>query len=134
MRALRLIVGLLAGFVCAAVVAKLSFTALGAAWPAYAAAAPSKAYTLAMLGTRLGIAAFLTVVSAAVAVVVAGERRAAWMLGAAFFVVSLPSHLHYVWADYPVWYHAVYLLSLVPLAWLGGRLVPRARSRPARFA
>jgi len=29
-----------------------------------------------------------------------------------------------VWAHYPPWYHAVYLASLLPTTWLGGRLVP----------
>jgi hypothetical protein len=125
MRKLRIAVGLIAGFVCAAAVARLAFGALQSVWPEYAAAVPERAYTLPMLWTRLSIAALLTVASGAAAVVVAGDRRAAWILGSLFVLVSLPSHLHYVWAEYPVWYHAVYLLSLVPLAWLGGRLPPR---------
>jgi len=124
MRALRMIAGLAAGVVCAAGIAKLAFAALQFSWPEYAAAAPQKTFTLPMLWSRLGVAAFLTVASGAASVLVAGDRRTAWVLGSLFVVVSLPSHLYYVWADYPVWYHAAYLLSLVPLAWLGGRLVP----------
>ena len=129
MRAVRMFGGLLVGFLCAAGIAWLAFTTLKTTWPEYAAAAPEKAFTLPMLWSRLGVAGFLTVVSAAAATLVAGDRRAAWVLGVLLVLVSLPSHLHYVWADYPAWYHAVYLLSLVPLAWVGGRLIPGDRSR-----
>lgn len=125
MKKLRIVGGLIAGFICAAAIARLAFGALASAWPEYAAAVPERAYTLPMLWARLSLAALLTVAAGAAAVLVAGDRRAAWILGAAFVLVSLPSHLHYVWAEYPVWYHAVYLLSLVPLARLGGELAAR---------
>lgn len=111
---------------CATVVAlaQVVFPLLAALWPAYAAAAPTKAYTLAMLFTRLAIAAGLAVVAAAVTTLVARDGgRAAWILGGLFVLLSLPSHLHSVWDDYPAWYHAVYLLSLVPLAAWSGRVV-----------
>ena len=124
LKVLRMVGGLAVGFVCAAGIAKLAFTALAAIWPEYAAAVPTKAYTLPMLGSRLSIAALLTIASAGAATVVAADRRAAWVLGILFVLVSLPSHLHYSLADYPTWYHAVYLLSLVPIAWMGGKLIP----------
>lgn len=134
MRALRMVAGLVAGCVCAAGIAKLAFAALQSTWPEYAAAAPQKAFTLPMLWSRLCVAAFLTVASGAAAVLVAGDRRAAWALGSLFVLVSLPSHLYYVWADYPVWYHAAYLTSLVPLAWLGGELAPSRTSKSRQSA
>lgn len=129
MKTARPIAGLIVGILCAVGIARLAFAALQSVWPEYAAAVPDKAYTLAMLWARLGVAALLTLLSAAAATLVAADRRVAWALGSLFLVVSLPSHLHFVWADYPVWYHAVYLLSLVPIAWLGGRLVPSRRRR-----
>lgn len=134
MRALRMVAGLIVGFVCAAGIAKLAFTALQSIWPEYAAAAPQKAFTLPMLWSRLCVAAFLTVASGAAAVLVAGDRRAAWALGSLFVLVSLPSHLYYVWTDYPAWYHATYLASLVPLAWFGGKLVPGRTSQSPQSA
>ena len=134
MRALRMVAGLVVGFACAAAIAKLAFAALQSAWPEYAAAAPQKAFTLPMLWSRLCVAAFLTVASGAAAVVVAGDRRAASVLGSLFVVVSVPSHLYYVWADYPAWYHAAYLLSLLPLACLGGELVPSRFSQSLHAA
>jgi hypothetical protein len=123
-RALRFIAGLLAGCASAVGIASLGFALLRAAWPEYSEAEPDKAYTLAMLLARLSVAATLTMGAACAATLVAGDNgRAAVSLGAFFVAVSLPSHLYYVWDDYPVWYHFVYLLSLVPIAWLGSRLL-----------
>ena len=122
--------GLGAGVVCALGIARLALWTLQAAWPEYAAALPQKEFTLPMLLSRLSIAVLLTVAAASAATLVAGDRRASWMLGCLIVVVSLPSHLHYSWADYPLWYHAVYLVSIVPLAVLGGRLVPIRLSSP----
>lgn len=124
MKTARPIASLVVGTLCAVGFARLAFAALQSVWPEYAAAVPERAYTLAMLWARLGVAALVTLLSAAAATLVAADRRVAWVLGSVFLVVSLPSHLHFVWADYPVWYHAAYLLSLIPIAWLGGRLVP----------
>ena len=124
MRALRFIAGLLAGCASAVGIAFLGIALLRAAWPEYAEAEPDRAYSLVMLLARLSVAAILTIGAACVATLVAGDDgRAAVFLGAFFVAVSLPSHFHYVWDDYPVWYHFVYLLSLVPIAWLGSRLL-----------
>ena len=116
--------GLVAGFVCAAVIARLAFETLEAVWPEYAAAVPDRAYTLPMMWSRLAVAAVLTLVSGLVAALVAADRRAAWLFGTLLMLASLPSHLYYVWAAYPPWYHAIYLASLVPLSWVGGRAAP----------
>ena len=64
--------GLVVGFACAAGIARLGFGVLQSSWPDYAAAVPDRTYTLPMLWSRLGIAAFLTVVSAAASALVAG--------------------------------------------------------------
>jgi hypothetical protein len=65
-----------------------------------------------------------------VATLVASDRgEAAWCLGALLLALSLPVHLHWEWADFPVWYHVLYLSYLVPVAGLAGRLV-RARAIP----
>lgn len=129
---LRTLAGLVAGCVSAVAIAAVAFSVLRAAWPEYTAAEPVKAYTLAMQLARLSIAALCTAGSACVATLVAGDDgRAAWWLGLLFVVVSLPSHLHYVWDDYPAWYHFVYLGSLIPVAGFSARafLVVTGRRR-----
>jgi hypothetical protein len=59
------------------------------------------------------------------------SRSAAWWLGALLLVISGPIHLIDVWVDYPTWYHVAYLLSLMPLAGLGGDWPAADGMRPA---
>jgi len=132
MRKLRLLSALVTGFIVAVAIARLTFGHLGDVWPDYATAEPEKAYTLAMLLARLGLAAFVTICAAITATIVAGDRgRAAGVLGLIFVAISLPSHLHYAWDDYPAWYHVVYLAFLVPIAlssaWFVRIFFPKAR-------
>jgi|APMI01.1.fsa_nt_gi hypothetical protein len=98
-------------------------------WPAYVLAEPTKAYSLAMLCARLAVGAVCLVAAAWVATRVARDTgTAAWWLGGVVLAVSLWDHLVRVWADYPAWYHLVYLSYLLPLAVLSGRVASR-RSR-----
>ncbi len=96
-------------------------------WSAYSAAEPTKTYTLAMLLSRLTLASACSISSGSLAVIVAkGDRTAACWLGALLLLGSAAVHLPVtslsVWHDYPAWYHAVYLLSLLPMSGLGGYL------------
>lgn len=120
---LRLTAGLVVGCMTAVAIASAGFALLRALWPEYAAAEPTKAYSLAMLFSRLTVGVLCTAGAACVTTIVAGDNgKAAWWLGTLFLVLSLPSHLYYVWADYPVWYHFVYLFYLVPVAGLTARI------------
>ena len=121
-RTLRLIAGVVVACVSATAIAAVSFWLLRRLWPGYAAAEPEKAYTLGMLFARLSLGVLITGGAACVAAMVAGAR-AAWWFGAVLLAVSLPTHLYTVWADYPVWYHFVYLAYLMPVAVLAPRLL-----------
>lgn len=117
-----LVVGLAAGCVTAVVIALAGTVMARSLWPAYAAAEPDKAYSFAMLVSRLLVGAICTIGAACVAsIIVRDDGRAACWLGALFLAISLPGHLYHVWADYPAWYHVLYLSYLVPLAALTGR-------------
>ena len=92
-------------------------------WPAYAAAVPQRHFTTAMLVLRLVASALGTIVAGAVAQRIGWIwHRAALASGLGLLAISLVRH-YQIWSEYPVWYHLVYLVSLVPLAVLGGRLV-----------
>lgn len=41
-------------------------------------------------------------------------------LGVVLLVLFIPVHVR-LWDTFRAWYHAVFLLSLVPLAWIGAR-------------
>ncbi|MES2058192.1 MAG: hypothetical protein V4564_19810 [Pseudomonadota bacterium] len=120
---LRLCVGLVAGCITAVALALAATFVARTLWPDYAAAEPEKAYSVAMLLSRLAAGAFCTAGAACVTTIIAGDNgKAASWLGGVFLAVSLPIHLCRVWADYPVWYHLLYLSYLVPVAGLTGRV------------
>ena len=78
-------------------------------------------------GTKESRATQPVCATSAVATVVAGDKRFAWIAGGLILALSIPSHLYpgYVWDDYPAWYHIVYLLSILPIAVFAGRSVQR---------
>jgi hypothetical protein len=125
----RLVVSLVVGCITAFAIAGIGFFLLRALWPAYAVASPAKAYTLAMLFSRLVLGVLCVAIAAGISTVMARDNgRAAWWLGGIFLLVSLPLHLHYAWHDYPAWYHFVYITYLVPIAGLAGQLIRRSPS------
>lgn len=127
---LRRILGLLAGCATAVAIAAVATLAARSLWPAYAVAEPMKAYSLAMLLSRLTAGAICAASGAAVAtLVVRSDGRIGWWLGAILLAPSLWVHLVREWADFPVWYHFVYLGYLVPVAGLTGRSVHARLSR-----
>ena len=100
-------------------IGSLGLLVLRVAWHDYALAEPLKLYSPAMLAARLAVAAIACVAGGFVAARPAGAAGA-WAAGSLLLVLSLPIHLVDVWADYPAWYHAVYLLMLVPVTGIGG--------------
>lgn len=52
-----------------------------------------------------------------------------WVLGAVILAAFIPTHIQ-LWAKFPVWYHLVFLGTLVPLVALGATLT-RGRNSPA---
>ncbi len=124
---LRRVGGLVLGWATSWVVLTGGFALLRATWPDYALADPEKAYTLTMLFVRLFIFSSMIAATSAVATVVAGDKRFAWIAGGLILALSIPSHLYpgYVWDDYPAWYHIVYLLSILPIAVVAGRSAQR---------
>ena len=101
--------------------------ALAATWPGYGAVAPTRGFSFGMLSARLVVA----LVAALAAGAVAGRShgaRAAWMAGIVVLAVASYRHLVLLWAPYPAWYHAAYLLPLVP-AMIAAAALTRPRAR-----
>ena len=122
-------IGIVTGALAAVAVGVIATLLAERLWPAYAAARPTKSYTLAMLVTRLAAGALAAAVGAFVTTRLArDDGRAAWWLGGLFLAVSLPDHLFLVWQDYPAWYHVVYLTYLVPVAGVAGTITARRAS------
>jgi hypothetical protein len=95
---------------------------LRATWPAYAAAEPGRTFTIVMMSSRVGVAVLASLSAGLVAGRLDG-LRAAWIASGVLVVASTWVHVAVVWADYPAWYHAGYLLSLVPALLLAARCI-----------
>lgn len=116
-------------FASLAVFAVLEYSASRVAiawWPAYAFAAPTRAYTFDMLLTRLLVGALGTIAGGAVAAKVASrDQQASLWFGVTLLLLSVIHH-YFIWDQYPVWYHFSWFACIVPSAILGGRLFGRA--------
>jgi hypothetical protein len=119
MRMIRVLGALVAGAVVWEAIVILSTLAGRFVWPDYAAVETLRVFTLDMLFSRLMVGAIATVAFGAVVAWVArgdkGTFRTALALWLAYSVVD-----HYfVWDQFPIWYHLLYLAYIVPLAMLG---------------
>jgi hypothetical protein len=104
------------------------------AWPQYAAVAAAMTFTLPMMLARLAIGALATLLAGWVTSLVA-RRSAVARLGTGLLLLAvfIPQHMA-LWHRFPVWYHLTFLLSLVPLSYLGGSIPigsRKARDAPA---
>lgn len=125
---LKAVLGACAGLVAWVLLVTICGLILRASWPEYAAVSASMAFTLPMLIARLLISAVTLVAASGLAAVVAsGAVSATVLLGVVLLVGFVPVHVG-LWARFPVWYHLTFLLTLVPLSLLGGRLGRRTRT------
>jgi hypothetical protein len=111
------IVSLLAWFAAATVANAL----LRAALPGYASVERAMDFSLTMLFARLAVGVFASLAAGlACAAVVGAGYRAVWVAGGILVALFIPVH-YGLWAKFPLWYHAFFLLSLAPTVWLGAR-------------
>lgn len=119
---LRTILGVVGGLVAWVAVVTLINIGLRHALPGYVAAEPIMAFTLPMLFARLAMAAVTSIVAGIVVRAIApASPRAPLILGILVLLLFLPIHVM-VWANFPIWYHAIFLLTIIPLVLLGARL------------
>jgi hypothetical protein len=132
----RKALGVVAGLAVWIAVVTVAGVIIRAAWPAYASVADAMTFTLPMMIARLSIGAVATVVAGWVAAAIARRSRLATLLpGIVLLAGFIPQHIM-LWEKFPVWYHLTFLVSLIPLAFLGGKLeatrMPEAENISAR--
>ena len=94
----------------------------------YAAAEPQMTFTYGMMLARLALGALASLAAGVVTRAVApSNTRVSWVLGAFLLAAFIPVHVR-LWAKFPVWYHLVFLGTLIPLVVLGATFT-RNRSR-----
>ena len=124
----RSILAFIVGLVVWVLVVSILNRGLRLAFGGYAAAEPQMAFTLGMMAARLVLGAVASLAAGAVTKVVApSNARVVWVLGVLLLAAFIPIHAR-LWTKFPVWYHLVFLGTLVPLIVLGATLL-RRRSR-----
>lgn len=133
----RDIVGVIAGLAVWMAIAGVAGVTMRSAWTEYASVADTMRFTLPMMFARLAIGALATLGAGWVIAVIARRSVLARVTaGLLLVVVFVPQHIM-LWDKFPVWYHLMFLVSLVPLAYLGGQIsapwqcaVPRSIKMP----
>lgn len=119
----RSILAFIAGLAAWVLVASLLNRGLRLALRGYAAAEPEMTFTHGMMAARLVLGALASLAAgAATRAVAPPSRRVVWVLGAVLLSAFIPIHVR-LWANFPVWYHLVFLGTLVPLVALGATLI-----------
>jgi hypothetical protein len=90
--------------------------------PGYSLAEPAMTFTLAMQWGRLALGA-LASLSAGFTLARAAPRarRLPLIFGALLLAAFLPDH-YILWNKFPIWYHLLFLLTIIPLVMLGARI------------
>ena len=121
----RTILGVVAGLLAFAAVAAVAGIIMRGAWPDYALVADAMTFTLPMMLARLSIGAVATIAAGWVTTLVAGGSTFVRLApGLVLLLAFIPQHIM-LWEKFPVWYHLTFLLSLIPLTYLGGMRVDR---------
>jgi hypothetical protein len=116
---MRKIASVFAGIVVWFCVATVVNFTLRSVWPDYGAAEKSMAFTLGMQVARLLLGAFASVCAGfAAAVVAKGSATPIRALAMLLLLLFIPVH-YALWDKFPIWYHVVFLASLIPVTLLG---------------
>jgi hypothetical protein len=97
-------------------------------WPAYASVADAMTFTLPMMIARLSISALATIAMGFVTARITRSALTRLVPGIILVMVFIPQHMM-LWEKFPLWYHLWFLLSLVPLTYLGNSLARDTVSR-----
>jgi hypothetical protein len=123
----RKILGVAAGLAVWSLIVIVAGTIMRRSWPAYASVADAMTFTLPMLVARLSISTVATLVAGLVtAFIIRRSVVARLMPGVLLILGFIPVHIM-LWDKFPVWYHLTFLVSLVPLTYLGGTIAGAAR-------
>jgi hypothetical protein len=126
----RRLLGVVAGLVVWLVIVTVLGVIMRASWREYSAVADAMTFTLPMMLARLSIGALATFAAGWVTAIIARRSLLAVLAcGVLLLVAFIPQHIM-LWSKFPVWYHLTFLISLVPLSWLGGAIARGAEGTP----
>ena len=130
---LRIVFGVIGGFISWIMVWFVSEKGLSAIWPAFGV--HQKAFEEAiknggqftadttMLLTHIVTGSIVSVMAGSLAALIAGENsRAPLFVGILLLLMGIAKAVM-SWQHVPIWYHVIFTAMLLPMAILGGRLV-----------
>lgn len=124
-RPVKLVLAVLIGFAVWFVVATIANMLIRASLPGYAEAELATRFTLSMLLARLAVGAVNSVAAGlACALSARSIPVAIKVLAAALVLFFVPVH-YSLWTQFPLWYHALFLISLAPLVLVGAKAAHR---------
>ena len=134
---LRIVLGVIGGFIGWLIVWVGSEEAISAIWPAFGSNQRAFEEVLkngggqftpdtAFLVTQIVMGSIVSFVSGILAALIAGENaRAPFYLGIALLAMGL-AKAYMSWQYVPLWYHIVFTAILLPMTILGGKLISNA--------
>jgi hypothetical protein len=133
-RAIKFLFALLIGFVVWFVVATLANMLIRASLSGYAEAELATRFTLPMLLARLVVGGVSSVAAGlACALSARSVPVVVKVFAAALVLFFIPVH-YSLWTQFPLWYHATFLVSLAPLVLVGAWVARRFASGVAGAA
>ncbi|MGB5013696.1 MAG: hypothetical protein WBO68_06655 [Pyrinomonadaceae bacterium] len=130
---LRIVFGVIGGFISWIIVWFVSEKGLSAIWPAFGV--HQKAFEEAiknggqftadttMLLTHIVTGSIVSVMAGSLAALIAGENsRAPLFVGILLLLMGIAKAVM-SWQHVPIWYHVIFTAMLLPMAIVGGRLV-----------
>jgi len=125
------ILAVIAGLVVWVMIVMAIGQIMRSSWPAYASVATAMTFTLPMLVARLSISVVATLAAGLVTASIAPRSTLVRLMpGLLLLVAFIPEHIS-LWDRFPVWYHLTFLVSLVPLTYIGGTIGSRQRGSRA---
>jgi hypothetical protein len=122
---MRLVVAVVGGFAAWWIVATIANFAVRALIPGYSEVERAMTFTLEMQVARLVSGALASLVAGWVSARIGrGDHRAVWALVVILLALFVPVH-YGLWDRFPIWYHLVFLASLVVATLVGAALVRR---------
>ena len=122
---------MIAGLVVWVIIVMAIGQIMRSSWSAYASVATAMTFTLPMLVARLSISVVATLAAGLVTASIAPRSTLVRLMpGLLLLVAFIPEHIN-LWDKFPIWYHLTFLVSLVPLTYIGGTIGSRQRGNRA---
>jgi len=124
----RILGGAVAGVVAWIVVVTILDFGLGYGWPEYHAVEKPMLFTVPMMIARLTESGISSIIGGYVAALIGRNKYQSSLIAGIILLIPFGYfHLFMIFAKFPPWYHATFLVSLIVLSMMGGSLMKRRR-------